>query len=51
MIPAVLGVMPEGSLPRKGQVWEGLLSAPKAEMKARKKNKGTRSSNYLISRL
>ena len=51
VVPAVLGVMPEGSLPRKGQVWEGLLSPPKAEMKARKKNKGTRSSNYLISRL
>ena len=40
VVPAVLGVMPEGILPRKGQVWEGLLSPPKAEMKARKKNKG-----------
>ena len=40
VVPAVLGVLPEGSLPRKGQVWEGLLSPPKAEMKARKKNKG-----------
>ena len=35
-IPTVPGDMPEGSLPRKGQVWEGLLSPP---MKAWKKNK------------
>lgn len=36
-VSAVPGVMPEGSLPRKGQFWEGLPSPP---MKAWKKNKG-----------